>query len=49
DIKDQFPIEVSEKLGILSVETSQKLLKGFIETGTVILDMNGFVIQLYYL
>ncbi|CAF3785088.1 unnamed protein product [Adineta steineri] len=42
-VKDQFSIEVTEKLGILSVETSRKLLKGSIETGIVILDMNGFV------
>ncbi|CAF1046533.1 unnamed protein product [Adineta steineri] len=41
-IKDQFPIEATEKLGILSVETGRKLLNGSIETGTVILDMNGF-------
>ncbi|CAF0838407.1 unnamed protein product [Adineta steineri] len=41
-VKDQFSIEVTEKLGILSVETSRKLLKGSIETGIVILDMNGF-------
>ncbi|CAF0989937.1 unnamed protein product [Adineta steineri] len=41
-VKDQFSIEATEKLGILSVETSRKLLKGSIETGIVILDMNGF-------
>ena len=41
-LKDQFPVEATEKFGILSVETGRKLLERSIETGTVILDMNGF-------
>ncbi len=44
-IKDQFPNEDTEKLGILSTETGRKLLEGSTETGTVILDMNGFGMQ----
>ena len=41
-LKDQFPTEATEKLGVLSVETGRKLLGDSIETGTVILDMAGF-------
>ena len=41
-IKDQYPIEATEKLGILSVETGRKLLNDSHETGSVVVDMNGF-------
>jgi hypothetical protein len=41
-IKDQYPVEATEKLGILSVETGRKLLQGSHETGSVVVDMNGF-------
>ncbi|UJR24089.1 hypothetical protein I4U23_027056 [Adineta vaga] len=41
-IKDQFPLEQTEKFGIFSVETGRKLLKESNETGTVVIDMNGF-------
>ena len=44
-IKDQFPIEATEKLGILSVETSRKLLPNSIVTGTVVLDLDEFGVQ----
>lgn len=44
-IKDQYPIESTEKLGIFSVETGRKLLKDSIEVGSVVVDMNGFGMQ----
>ena len=44
-IKDQYPIEATEKLGIFSVETGRKLLKDSIEVGSVVVDMNGFGMQ----
>ena len=41
-IKNQYPLEATEKLGILSVETGRKLLKDPNEAGSVVVDMSGF-------
>jgi hypothetical protein len=41
-INNQFPVEATEKLGVLSVETGRKLLGDGHETGTVVMDMSGF-------
>jgi hypothetical protein len=41
-VKNQFPTEATEKLGILSVETGRKLLEDSVEAGTVVIDMAGF-------
>ena len=44
-VKNQFPTEATEKLGVLSVETGRKLLENSVEAGTVVIDMAGFGIH----